>query len=214
MPRKKYQPSEFIPYHITARCINKQWFDLPLNHVWEILSEYLFFIHHAFGFRIHSFVLMNNHFHLIASTPHANLSEVMNYFMRESSKQIGLASGRINQIYGGPYFWSQLKSNIYYGHAYKYVYRNPVEGGLSLKVEDYPYSTLHALVGKTKTIIPLVEDTLLFPNAEDQLKWLNENYKSLDFKSDVKNALRKREFHFAKDKYRNPHILETGFHIS
>ena len=214
MPRKKYHPSESVPYHITARCINKEWFQIPLNEVWEILSEYLFFIHYAYNVKVHSFVLMNNHFHLILTTPDANLSEAMNYFMRETSKQFGLVSGRINQIYGGPYFWSLLKSQVYYGHAYKYVYRNPVEAGLCLNVEEYPFSTLHSLVGNSKTIIPLSDDTLLFSDLESQINWLNKNYSSLDYKRDIKNALRKREFHFGKDKNRKSSVLEQDYYCS
>jgi putative transposase len=187
---------------------------MPMSEVWEILSDYLFFIHHVFKVKIHSFVLMNNHFHLILSTPESNLSEAMNYFMRETSKQFGLLSGRINQIYGGPYFWSQLKSEIYYGHAYKYVYRNPVEGGLCLNAEDYPFSTLHSLVGRSKTIIPILEDTLLFSDIDSQVLWLNKKYKSDVYKEDIKNALRKRDFRFAKDKDRKPSILEQDFYLS
>ena len=211
MPRKKFQPNDNIPYHITARCLNKEWFSIPLDIVWEILSDYLFFIHHAYSVKIHSFVLMNNHFHLIMSTPEANLNEAMNYFMRETSKRLGSLSGRINQIYGGPYYWTLLNSSIYYGHAYKYVYRNPIEGGLCSSVEEYPFSTLHALIGKSKTIIPIEEDTLLFTDVESQMNWLNESYKSVDNKIDIKNALRKREFRFSKDKDRRPHKLETDF---
>jgi putative transposase len=214
MPRKKYQPHAVFPYHITARCINKEWFDIPISEVWEILSEYLFFIHHVFNIKIHSFVLMNNHFHLILSTPESNLSQAMNYFMRETSKQLGLSSRRINQIYGGPYFWSVLKSEVYYGHAYKYVYRNPVEGGLCLKVEDYLFSTLHSLVGKSKTIIPVLEDTLLFSDVESQISWLNKNYKIDSYKQDIKNALRKREFQFGKDRDRNSSVLEQNFYLA
>ncbi len=214
MPRKKYKPTSVFPYHITARCINKEWFNIPLPQVWEIFSDYLFFIHHAFDVKIHSFVLMNNHFHLILSTPEANLCQTMNYFMRETSRQFGLASERINQIYGGPYFWSQLRSEIYYGHAYKYVYRNPVEGGLSLKVEDYTFSTLHALIGKSKTIIPILEDTLLFSDVESNMKWLNTDYKSQNYKLEIKMALRKNQFQFGRDKDRNPSILENDFYLS
>ena len=185
-----------------------------MTQVWETFSNYLFFIHHAFDVKIHSFVLMNNHFHLIISTPESNLREAMNYFMRETSKRFGLASGRINQIYGGPYFWSQLKSEIYYGHAYKYVYRNPIEGGLCSKVEEYPFSTLNSLIGNSKTIIPIVEDTLLFSDLESQIKWLNRDYKSESHRLEIKNALRKNQFQFGRDKNRNPSILEDNCYLS
>ncbi len=209
MPRKKFQASIEFPYHVTARCLNKEWFALPMHDVWSIFSNYLFFIHHAFGIRIHNFVLMNNHFHMILLTPEANLDVAMNYFMRETSRVISKRSGRINQVFGGPYYWSLIKSPNYFLHAYKYVYRNPVESGLAGCVESYNYSTLNSLLGQNHSIIPLECDETLFPFEDSQLKWLNTPYNSEQVRLDIKNALRKREFHFPKDKRGNPHYLEN-----
>ncbi|AGH94759.1 transposase [Pseudobdellovibrio exovorus] len=208
MPRKKFLAHNDWPYHVTARCLNKEWFSLPMETIWDIYSKYLFFIHHSYGVRIHSFVLMNNHFHLIIQTPHGNLSQAMNYLMRETSRVIGFESGRINHIYGGPYYWSLLKSPLYYLHAYKYVYRNPVEAGLCYRVEEYPYSSLYGLLGQAHTIIPLENDEALFSDVYSHLQWLNQGYPSEELKVDIRNALRKQHFHFGLDKDRNSHILE------
>ncbi len=182
---------------------------LPFDDVWEIFSDYLFFLHHAFDVRIHSFVMMNNHFHLLIRTPNANLDKAMNYFMRETSRVIGRRSGRINQVYGGPYFWSLIKSPNYFLHAYKYLYRNPVEAGLAANVESYRYSTLQSLIGERHSIIPLEPDETLFPDIESQLRWLNQAYPSIEFKLDIKKAIRRKEFKFAKDKRGKPHHLES-----
>lgn len=210
MPRKKFIASQEDPYHVSARCINKEWFALPMDELWDLFSDYLFFIHYAFGIRIHSFVLMNNHFHMIVRTPNLNLDAAMNYFMRETSRIIGFRSGRINQVYGGPYHWSLIKSPNYYLHAYKYVYRNPVDGGLSSQVENYKYSTLSALIGYQHSIIPIEYDETLFSDLEEQLKWLNNCYPSHEIKDDIRKALRKNEFQFAKDKRGNPHSLQNS----
>lgn len=210
MSKKKFTPTAEFPYHITARCLNKEWFSMPLNEIWNIFSDYLFFIHHAFNVHIHSFVLMNNHFHLILHTPNANLDKAMNYFMRETSRVINKNSGRINQIYGAPYHWSILKFSIYYLHTYKYVYRNPVEAGLARFVEEYKFSTLQALIGQTHTIIPLENDDTLFSNFETQLQWLNKTYFLSAQKEDIKKALRKREFKFGKNNDRRSNVLETN----
>jgi putative transposase len=210
MPRKKFIASNEYAYNVSARCINKEWFSLPMHDLWIMFADYLFFIHHAFGVRIHSFVLMNNHFHLIVRTPNMNLDKAMNYFMRETSRIIGFRSGRINQVYGGPYHWSLIKSPKYYNHAYKYVYRNPVEAGLSSKVENYEYSTLSVLLGNQHSMIPIEYDETLFSDFTEQLQWLNTPYPSTDIKHDIRKALRKTEFHFAKDKSGKPHFLEDS----
>ncbi len=208
MPRKKFLASNDLPYHVTARCLNKEWFALPLELLWELFSDYLFFTHHAFQVRIHSFVLMPNHIHMIVRTPEMNLDKAMNYFMRETSRAIGRQSGRINQVYGGPYYWSLMRSPNYFLHAYKYVYRNPIEANISTKAELYKFSTLPALLGQARTIIPMVHDETLFDGLTDQLNWLNTSYPSPEVRADIKNALRRKEFQFAKDKRGNPHRLE------
>lgn len=207
MPRKRFIPSNSCPYNISARCHNREWFELPMNDVWQIFSDYLYCVHHAFDLQIHSFVLMSNHFHLIASTPNNNLPEVMNYFMREVSKSIARRTERINQIFGGPYHWSLLNSNHYYLCAYKYLYRNPVDAGLCEKVEDYIYSSLPGLLGNQRLIIPIKEDHHLFRDPEETLKWLNSSYPRHS-KDEIKKALRRNQFAFSRTHKGFPNPLE------
>ena len=168
-----------------------------MGTLWEIFSIHLFFISHAFDARIHSFVLMDNHFHLIISTPKGNISEVMQYLMTNTSLDITKVSGRINQTYGGPYYSSLITTDIHFSHCYKYVYRNPVEAGLSDCVEEYRYSTLRGLLGYEKLIFPLTEDYFLFPSLENSIVWLNSSYK-LTTKEQIQKALHKNKFSFAK----------------
>lgn len=208
MPRKNFIPQSEFPYHVTARCINKEWFKIPLDEVWDICSIYLCFIRFAFNVRIINFVLMSNHFHMLISTPEANLDKVMNYFMRETSRAIGKRAGRINQVYGGPYGWSMINTPIYFLHAYKYVYRNPTEVGLAEFVEDYRYSTINQLLGFTHGIIPLEFDETLFSDVRQCLSWLNTPYPSEEMKDQVRKALKKHQFGFAKDTSGNPSELE------
>lgn len=101
-----------------------------------------------------------------------------------------------------------MRSPNYFLHAYKYVYRNPIEAQLASKVENYKFSTLPALLGQAHTIIPVVNDETLFNGLEDQLMWLNKGYPSEGVRIDIKNALRKKEFRFAKDGHGKPHRLE------
>lgn len=199
MPRPKTILQSEYPYHVSARCVNKEWFTLPLQKVWEIMERHLYFLSIGFNARIHSFVLMNNHFHLILSTPSANLSQSMAYFMKATSDEITYQTGRINQTYGARHYKTIIESYHYFLNAYKYVYRNPVDAGLVKRVELYPYSTLRGLLGYQQLFIPLAEDTTLFSDELGTINWLNEEPCAQDLFS-VKEALKRQYFKLSNDR--------------
>lgn len=199
MGRKVFINNADLPYHVTARCINHDWFSLDMQNVWEIMTRHLYFTHLAFDVRIHAFLLMGNHYHLIIRTPNQNLSAAMRYFMRETSRELTHISSRINQTYGSRFHRSLLSTPLYYIHAYKYLYRNPVSAGICSQVEDYPYSTLHALLGNSRVDVPILDDWNwgTFKDREETLRWLNTAppKENLD---EIRKALRKGVFKIPK----------------
>jgi putative transposase len=164
--------SEF-PYNISARCINRDWFSIDMDTVWKIFCEELTRTSRDHELKIHSFVLMHNHFHLIASTPDSNISQCMHQFMTNSSRRIVKAGNRINETFAGRHFKCILQHSSYYLNAYKYNYRNPVVAGICSRVEGYPYSTLHSLLGLSELRIPVVTDDTLNCDRICTLDWLN-----------------------------------------
>lgn len=169
-----------------------------MDCVWSHFANYLHFIWRAYDVRIHAFVLMSNHFHLVISTPQANLDEAMNYLLREVSKRINEETGRVNQVFGGPYHWSLITNWIHYQHVYKYVYRNPVQAGICSKVQDYRYSSLPGILGMDYLYIPAYDNTDLIQNPMSQLKWLNNAFDEDTYEA-IGTALRRKEFGFARD---------------
>lgn len=147
---------------------------MPIENVWDITCNQLYFVNKAYNLLIHQFVLMPNHYHLVATTPESNISEAIGYFAKETTREIQKYSGRCNQIYGGRFHRTILDKNIYFLNTYKYVYRNPVKANLSKNVEEYRYSTLNGLLGFEQIVIPTLEDTLLFSNYKTNLEWLNK----------------------------------------
>jgi REP element-mobilizing transposase RayT len=209
MGRAKRIFSDEYPYHVTARCINRDWFAIPLPMVWRIFADHLYFACLAYGAQIHAFVLMSNHFHLLITTPQANLDKIMWYVMTEVSRDITKLSGRINQTFGGPYFASLITNHHYYLHCYKYVYRNPVEAQIVKRVEEYPFSTLRSLIGMSTVPFPLLEDDTLFNDFEGTLSWMNETY-ATDVLGDIEKALRKGTFSLpVRRSTRSPNPLEV-----
>lgn len=199
MGRKIFINHTDLPYHVTARCINHDWFSIDMQNVWEIMTRHLYFTHLAFNLRIHAFLLMGNHYHLIVTSPQQNLSAAMRYFMRETSRELTFYSCRINQTYGSRFHRSLLNSPLYYLHAYKYLYRNPVTAGICSKVEDYPYSTLQALLGNEKVEVPVLDDWnwgTLF-ERDETLQWLNTAPPKENLEQ-IRKALRKSIFKLSK----------------
>jgi REP element-mobilizing transposase RayT len=183
-----------------------------MHDVWTIMEDYLHFIVHAYGVQIHAFMLMNNHIHLLISAPLNNLSEAMNYFMRETSRCISRSAGRVNQTYGGRYHRSLLKSHHYYLHAYKYLYRNPVEAGIVARPEAYRYSTLPGLLGLQALRVPLVEDLTLFDSVEETLSWINTCPHAEDREA-VRRALKRLVFALPNEPSSlKEHRLEHGLY--
>lgn len=198
MPQRVRHLSNEYPIQITVRRNNKEDFPVSLADTWDIFSNYLFFIHHLFGIKIHSFVLMSNHFHLIASDPKSNLSKAMAIFMKETSKELNRQSNRINRIWGTPYHSCVIEDTSYYLSAYKYNYRNPVAAKACKRVEDYPWSTLQILLGRTHGIIPLVADETLMSDPGGTLDWLNEAYLEKEAEA-IQLANRKKVFAVHRD---------------
>ncbi|CAN5722255.1 hypothetical protein BH10BDE1_BH10BDE1_35840 [soil metagenome] len=174
------------------------------------MSDYLFLSVKAFDLTIHSFVLMPNHFHLLVSAPPGNLSPALFQFMRETSRGITKIAGRINQTYGSRNHKTVIESHHYFLNAYKYVYRNPVRAGLCDKAQDYKYSTLSGLLGLNQLVIPVAEDTILFPEGFDgsAVDWLNTK-PDVDHEEEVRCALKKSAFALAKRNGR-PSALERS----
>ncbi|MBO9665275.1 MAG: transposase [Bdellovibrio sp.] len=176
MPRAKHIVSTDFPYHVTARCHNQNFFfELETERVWQIMSEFLRELTYDYGFIIHSFVLMGNHFHLLVSTPKGNLSEGMCYFMTATSKRINSLTQKKNQVYGSRFHRCLISDSRYLHNVYKYVYRNPVEAGLCQRVEDYPFSTLFKKL-KGFEDFPLYENDFFYEESSrnSYLTWLNK----------------------------------------
>lgn len=184
MPRKKLHRTHEFPYHITARTNNREDFPLGLEGTWTLFENELFFLSLIYGLQIHASVLMPNHIHLLAtpSDPNFDLGKAMNLLMSNVTRRSNALCNRSGHLFGGPYHWSIIQSSRYFGHALKYVYRNPVKGKLCHLVEEYPFSTLQYLYGNRAPRHPLyptqmgLELHLPLALSDGWLAWLNRPF--------------------------------------
>lgn len=172
MPRKNLIRSNVLPYHVTSRSNNKEWFTLPMPEMWDLAQESLKEAININSVEIISFVLMGNHYHMLILTPEGNLDDFMYEFNKRFALKIKNRTGQINRIFGGRYKWCLIESQHYLLNCYKYVYQNPVRAGLVQNCEDYPFSTLRSLIKNVKFSIP-IHDKYGFKD-EYGLRWLNQ----------------------------------------
>ena len=63
-------------YHVTARGLERRIVfadERDHEHFLELLPELV----SRYGVKVHAYVLMSNHYHLLVQTPHANLSRAI-----------------------------------------------------------------------------------------------------------------------------------------
>lgn len=180
MPRKLLIRDSRLPYHVTARTNGRKDFSVPLSIVWRILCRELALAVEKKGAAVHALVLMPNHFHLLISTPQANLGEVMHLVMTGVAKGINRESREIGHVFGGPYCRAIVNSMLYYAHGYKYVYRNPVVARLCDRVEEYEFSSLRAEYELEALPFPMkrplmpLDSWIEAQNVRQRREWLNQ----------------------------------------
>ncbi len=203
MPRKPLEYTHEYPYHIVARCNNREQFKLELSEVWDIFKTELTELNQRYNFQTHHFVLMSNHYHLIASTDKKyNLGFIMRILQSRTSRTINLKTGRINHVYGRRYRASLIIDPYYYGNALKYLYRNPVTAGICESVVDWKYSTLNNHQGFSIEGFPLSCHLLergVMLSGINFIKWLNEAY-SPEVYEKINLGLTRVQFKFTQRK--------------
>jgi putative transposase len=200
MPKNKLVYTHQFPYHVVARCNNKEWFKIDINIVWNIFCLVLNDLSKKYGFCVHAFALMSNHYHLLVSTSEKfKLGYVMNMLQKKVAQQINCKSKRINHVFGGTYRGTLITQEYYYVNVIKYVFRNPLEAGICDSVLDYKYSTLLNYMGKlNQSCLHLISSTHVMDSVARYqkkivLEWLNYSFSSDDYEL-IKKGLNKSEF--------------------
>ena len=98
------------------------------------------------GWRVHAYVLMSNHYHLLVETPKANLVRGMHWFQATYSMRYNLRHRLSGHLFGGRY-----KSLIidpdeqgYFAVVSDYIHLNPARAGLTnnKRLKSYRWSSL------------------------------------------------------------------------
>lgn len=160
-----------MPLRQTHFKKNKKYFHIVLAYTvtplfkeadWLSCQKILSELQTKFSIEIQAYVLMDSHQHLLISTERLN----ENYFTAAAQMAFGSVNDDTTSC-------EPILTLSQYLNTYKYIYRNPVEAGLSTVAEAYPYSSLYGLLGRGKLALEVIDQLGLIQNPYHVLSWLN-----------------------------------------
>jgi REP element-mobilizing transposase RayT len=164
----------FLTFQVT------QWADVFSRKIYrDIIIESLKYCIENKGLRLHAYVIMTNHLHLIASSRQNNLSAIIRDFKRHTSKEIIAAVIRepesrrewllkifkesagqharneVFQLWTHENHAIELYSAKFIKQKIDYIHENPVRAGIVEKEEDYTYSSAKEYFTGTKGLVSI-----------------------------------------------------------
>lgn len=133
-------------WHVTCRGNERRTIfrdDRDRNLFLAVLSEAV----ELFAWRLHAYVLMGNHYHLLLETPEANLSRGMHRINAVYSQRFNRRHDRVGHLLQGRFKAILVEKERHLLELVRYVVLNPVRAGLVRNAGDWPWSNYLATAG-------------------------------------------------------------------
>ena len=169
MPRLPRFQLPGMPQHVIQRGNNRS------NCFFE-QADYVFYLDSLreaadrYGCRIHAYVLMTNHVHLLV-TPcfEGAVSSMMQSAGVRYVKYINRVHRRTGGLWEGRYKASLIESVDYLLVCYRYIELNPVRAKMVMHPGEYPWSSYHVnALGESSGLVSAHEEYLLLGNNREQ----------------------------------------------
>lgn len=101
------------------------------------------------GFRVHAYVLMSNHYHLLIETPEPNLSRGMGWLQNAYTRRVNTRHKLWGHVFGGRYKSIVVEPGNCFWALMDYIHLNPVRARMVSEgdgLEAFPWSSLSTYV--------------------------------------------------------------------
>lgn len=100
-----------------------------------------------FRWRLHAYVLMRNHYHLLVETVETTLSRGMQKIGGDYAETFNKRHDRVGHLFQGRFKAHLIDSETYLLRVAKYIVLNPVRAGLVARAAEWPWSSHRATAG-------------------------------------------------------------------
>lgn len=129
MPRQPRIEYEDAMYHVLNRG-NYRNAIFSFETSAELFEEVLFNTCGRFGWILHAYVILSNHYHLVIKTPTANLVAGMQWLQSTFANRFNRLVSERGHVFQGRYKALLIESGGYLLQAVNYVHLNPVRADI------------------------------------------------------------------------------------
>ncbi len=168
-------------HHILNRGVNRQVI-FNTTEDKEKFLEIVCEVSMHYDFKIHSYVLMNNHYHLLLENQRENLSHGMRQINSSYAQYYNKKYKRIGHLWQDRFkSWYVFDEN-YLFVLFKYLEHNPLEAKISKKVGEYRYTLLHDILNE-KVRVCMRDSFVLqwYDSTKELLKAVGINMSEAEF---------------------------------
>jgi putative transposase len=115
-----------------------------------------------YGYLLHAYVFMDNHYHLIVETPQANIAQIMQNINTSYTIYVNTKYNRRGHLFQGRYTSIIVEKDSYLLELSRYIHLNPVRAHLVESPEHYLWSSCSDYCGLSRDVTVDVSDILSF----------------------------------------------------
>ncbi|GBE05144.1 MAG TPA: hypothetical protein ENG95_04215 [Nitrospirae bacterium] len=101
-----------------------------------------------YGYLLHAYALMGNHYHLLIETPKANISQIMQNINTSYTVYINKKYQRSGHLFQGRFKGIIVDKDEYLLALSRYIHLNPVKAGIVQKPEDNKWTSYKLYINK------------------------------------------------------------------
>jgi putative transposase len=147
MPRR---PRELIPggnYHVFSRG-NRKGEIFSNDRDYSLFLEIVRQVARHRHWKVFSFCLMPNHYHLLVQTPEGDLSRGMQAINGDYAQWFNTTYGFTGHLFQGRFGSVVVESDWHFLELTRYLALNPVRSGLCHRPADWPWSSYPIVAGE------------------------------------------------------------------
>jgi putative transposase len=149
-------------YHVTSRGNQREqifWDDRDREELKKILQK----TKERYGYILHAYVFMDNHYHFLIETPYANIKQLMQNINTSYTVYVNRRHKRAGHLFQGRYKAFIVDKESYLLELGRYIHLNPVRAGIVRRPEDYIWSSYRDyILGGGKKALTDSDDTLYY----------------------------------------------------
>lgn len=148
-------------YHITSRGNLKEkifFHDQDRERFLDILKR----TKERYGYLLHAYTLMDNHYHLIIETPFSNVKQIMQNINTSYTVYINKKYERSGHLFQGRYKAVIVDKDNYLLELSRYIHLNPVRAKLVKSPDQYRWTSYKDYMATKRSNLVDIEDTLSY----------------------------------------------------